>query len=769
MSAVERAVAAHRLRTDPTAAMNDDDTEPDDDAMPAGAGPQGAGAPMRVGKLQRERTLCDGAGLCSPGRWAPWNRPLARDGRVIAVRAAITRAVLTIDGDDGSGVDRLFQTLARGEATESPFSDDLVLGLAEYATRLFDDDGAGGARPRAGDVPQPARIRLIQALLRATGDPDPAGMNHFAKGVRLGVGVRLPRTPAVYARKAHWRLPEQADADYRDPVSTDAIWRDNYRSAKTCLAAIEAQLLDHHQRGLADRVSESDAERLYPGIRVASLGAVEKVGSPGDVRIVMDGSRGVDVNTSIRVRDQDRCPTAADVKRLQREQHATRRGLGLAVDVHEAHRLPRVHVDDWRFQACQARAGGPVTVYKVGVFGIASIAYWWSRLGGAAVRLLLYLADPGMELWAMLMADDIKVESTSSRPQHSLVWALLFLSVLGLPLAWRKVHGGSVLRWIGYEVDLLGLKLGITESRAQWAIAWCSRVARDGCCRVDDFRAALGRLAFITGALEFERPFLAPLFSFLALTNGDGPHALPLYVTTVLTHLARRFAARRLYPSTVRRLRSAEPFRVDAHADGQEIGVGGWLPARNAAGSLDTSLSRWFSVRLTSANAPWAYSRGEPFRAIAALEALGVLLALLAFTDDVAHDQDVTLVIPGLTDNRGNAYVLDRLMTTRFPLCAVIMELAAQMEHKNVRVAVDWCPRDLNAEADALANGDATLFDEDRRVTLDVGSINWLVLDVLMKHGVEHDLARRGRQRPRPAKRAAKKPKWAKLRVTDPW
>jgi hypothetical protein len=331
------------------------------------------------------------------------------------------------------------------------------------------------------------------------------------------------------------------------------------------------------------------------------------------------------------------------------------------------------------------------------------------------------------------------------------------------------VHGGEALRWVGYEVDIVGLRLGITESRAQWAVTWCLRVARDGRVRLDDFRAALGRLGFITGALEFERPFLAPLYTFLSLVSADGTRDLPLYVTTVLTHLAARFSARRLYPSAVRRVKSAEAFRVDAHADGDAIGVGGWMPSRNAQGTLDPAVSRWFSVSLSRDSAPWAYCRGEPFRAIAALEALGVLLALLAFSGEVAHDQDVALLIPGVTDNRGNAYVLDRLMSTRFPLCAVVMELAAQMEKKNARVALDWCPRELNVEADALANGDASLFDANLRVPLDLTNIDWIVLDKLMKHGEEQELAKRSRPPPAPKAGGRKKPKWARLRVTDPW
>ena len=183
-----------------------------------------------------------------------------------------------------------------------------------------------------------------------------------------------------------------------------------------------------------------------------------------------------------------------------------------------------------------------------------------------------------------MMADDIKVESTSETPALTLLFVLLTIELLGVPLAWRKVHGGEDLRWIGYQVDVTCLRLGITESRARWSVEWFSRLVRDGQCRIDDFRSGIGRLSFVAGALEFERLFLAPLFAFAARYRDSSSVGLPLYVATVLRHLSQRFELRRMYPSTVRRVRTRGPFRVDACADESGIGVGGWLPTRDRAG-----------------------------------------------------------------------------------------------------------------------------------------------------------------------------------------
>ena len=64
---------------------------------------------------------------------------------------------------------------------------------------------------------------------------------------------------------------------------------------------------------------------------------------------------------------------------------------------------------------------------------------------------------------------------------------------------------------------------------------------------------------------------------------------------------------------------------------------------------------------------------------IATLEALGLLLTLLAFGPAQELNGTKTVIqVPAFTDNRGNGYVINKLIATRFPLCANVMEPAAQ-------------------------------------------------------------------------------------------
>ena len=59
---------------------------------------------------------------------------------------------------------------------------------------------------------------------------------------------------------------------------------------------------------------------------------------------------------------------------------------------------------------------------------------------------------------------------------------------------------------------------------------------------------------------------------------------------------------------------------------------------------------------------PWVFARGEPSRNIAALELLGTLVCLLE------KNRASSLVLAGDTDNKGNSHLVDRMLTTKFPL-----------------------------------------------------------------------------------------------------
>ena len=68
-------------------------------------------------------------------------------------------------------------------------------------------------------------------------------------------------------------------------------------------------------------------------------------------------------------------------------------------------------------------------------------------------------------------------------------------------------------------------------------------------------------------------------------------------------------------------------------------------------------------------------------------------------------------MIPSYTVNTENSSLLNKLMSSKYLLSALLMEFSEQLRHSGVRPDVRWAPREANREADRFAKGDNTGFD----------------------------------------------------------
>ena len=217
------------------------------------------------------------------------------------------------------------------------------------------------------------------------------------------------------------------------------------------------------------------------------------------------------------MRDQDKSPAAPDVKRVLREL-ASEAGpkFGFKVDIKDAHRLVPVSPQDWHLLRCRSSRGGKVYINTTGTFGVASAAYWWSRVATALVRALHYFLGRELASWLLLVADDLAVFASHGQVR-TVAWVIVAtLRLFGLPLSWKKLGGAFVLKWVGHEILLKEAALGLTASRAEWVEGWYTRLLRDRSAQMQEFREGLGRVAFVFGALDCDRPFLASLYAFSA-------------------------------------------------------------------------------------------------------------------------------------------------------------------------------------------------------------------------------------------------------------
>lgn len=101
----------------------------------------------------------------------------------------------------------------------------------------------------------------------------------------------------------------------------------------------------------------------------------------------------------------------------------------------------------------------------------------------------------------LVYVDDLLWITRDKRGIEKIILTIYFMTVLGLPFAWKKFKGGVDLAWVGFEISLKGSKLGLSVARSQWLVKWLSDTADVGRVRVADMSAVLGRLSFGLTAL----------------------------------------------------------------------------------------------------------------------------------------------------------------------------------------------------------------------------------------------------------------------------
>lgn len=148
---------------------------------------------------------------------------------------------------------------------------------------------------------------------------------------------------------------------------------------------------------------------------------------------------------------------------------------------------------------------------------------------------------------------------------------------------------------------------------------------------------------------------------------------------------------------------------------------------------VPTHAARWWYVRLNRQDHPWVFEGGEPYRKIAALELIATLLSEVAFGKDRAGVTRMRLV--GTTDNLGNQGAIRKLMTSSFPLCTALMELASRQAQSGTEMVLRWAPREQNVEADELSNGIFHRFRPELRVAIACDRTTLPVMHEMLDYG----------------------------------
>ena len=771
---------APAARREPLLAERDtsDDDETGRPRPLLGAGNLGKGPPLTTRWGGKYRPFHDGSGLCSRGRWLPSCRtPLAAPA--VALRAIIKKHLASIPDRR-----RLLFYMACGRQQFPPFPDEMLnTARSELAGLLLPFVHRLGPHvPPTTEALlhvapyQPFHLNLLGAYLAAIDDPDfdilTRETDSFTTGVRVGVGCRLPRTPAVFERKLKWRNLDDTPFDPQ---------RENYASAVGAAKQLQAQFEEERAMGMCFDVTLADAQRCYPGdsLRLASLAAIDKGDST--FRVLHDGTHGVRVNNDTQPRDQTRMPSAGELRCVL--EHARSIGglhFSLQSDVHKAHRRFKNAQRDWGYQACQIYEG-TVWLNRVGTFGVGTGCYWWARLAACLARAGLTVTD-FEELWQLLFADDVLWIAAGPNFGDLILSCLFTWTLFGDPLQVDQMPRRSSARLAGLLARLgdvlhwhLGQTRGLADQVDQRGPYYRVRSCQDVC-------GGIGEIRIRSRGPGMGPPILGPLYSWVAALPMSTYLRLPVLVTLILEYLRDRLVrgARAL---RCWRIPNEAPllFMADAKAEDDRVVIGGWCCTDG--GPRD---ARWFSLEFWPCDWPELFTRVRNQSLIATWELMASLVSLVLFLplDNDATATDFTtaqFAVTGVSDNKSIFFAVQRFLTSAFPLTVFLMELSIQLQRRALWMDLKWVNRDNNKLADALTNEFFEEFDMKKRIhiTTDFLKAHFTTAAVYAQRGAElyHQVERlraesRADRQSRKAKsgpRCSHKQRRDRLRDTDPW
>ena len=162
---------------------------------------------------------------------------------------------------------------------------------------------------------------------------------------------------------------------------------------------------------------------------------------------------------------------------------------------------------------------------------------------------LLYYTFPDI-LWAFVYVDDYVIILPTYLADTLTMQIITFLHAIGLPISWKKVTLSDPNTWLGYLVTTRPLRACLSPDKqtiiSNTLLALQSEVHMD----LNTMRTTAGRLNWATMIYDLLRPFLQPIFAWVAAmvkrseTQRWGvPRAVPpKRVRTVATTLLRLFS-----------------------------------------------------------------------------------------------------------------------------------------------------------------------------------------------------------------------------------
>ena len=280
---------------------------------------------------------------------------------------------------------------------------------------------------------------------------------------------------------------------------------------------LEALLRNEIQQGWVKEFPGSieEAKQQWPQ-RGGKLNLVFADGK--EPRLVLDSSV-CNANQLCSIPEHVALPSSLDVRRSFMASNRYRSRSGLALDVKAARKRVKVRPSDQG--ALLFAWQGKLYYYTVCQFGAKFSAYWWQRqrIGAQIVRVLRCMIRH-LPHGAWLYVDDLLLLLSKSHMQDSACLVIALLSVLGVPISWRKAQLGAHVTWCGWTFQFDQETVRLTTEKLAKLRKQLLELQQSKKILRKKLESSLGLLMWSTSTCRHLRPYLAPLYRDLRSAKG---------------------------------------------------------------------------------------------------------------------------------------------------------------------------------------------------------------------------------------------------------
>ena len=610
------------------------------------------------------------------------------------------------------------------------------------------------------EAEQPYRLKLLATFGALTGDPDLGLLQHMERGVPTGIFDPIPSSN-------QW--PPASDHKESEALTQLDLCTGNWKAAEEHPQEVAALIAKEIEQGWVEKTNMSleEAKAFWPkGVALGKLNVVFADGK--DPQLVLDSTI-CGVNPRCHIPERVALPMAADLRLATQPHDSHGAFIGAFLDFKAAHKQVKIRPEERGLLLFSHL--NVLYHYKVCHFGARFSAYWWQRVGAFLMRHIHSLLS-FMPHKAWLYVDDILAALWRAQAREGLTIMVIFMQVINAPISWKKAQCEACIQWCGWEINfdydtiklsqnkILKLLQLIAEllqtpkvcrkllERTIGLMVWASSISlhlRPHLAPLyadlysppgsqyavpaplwQTFRSALSHdlqlpacpsgLFIPTGAriLEykgrtlhcksdlFEIPATAKV-QFIRASNPEASHtrlrresveSLKWFASTISQSSQRPLAM----PSTLQCLAAA-----DACAEDTKVGIGGWVITPRAVA--------WFAEmwEISELRQTWPFLTKPAQSYIASFETLAQF-ALLQSTYHVSGHSHLQIQVPTGTDNTVSEAGLNKLFTTKWPLCHFLRLIASWSHAHGIALMPSHIPGKKNVWADDLSRDNLNRF-----------------------------------------------------------